>query len=466
MVAHLNPDAGFWHQALGPGPERPRLEGRLQADVCIVGAGYTGLWTAWALLRAQPGLRVVLVEALDAGSGASGRNGGWLSGFLPGDRDRLAATASGRSGVVALQRQLIDAVYEVRQICADEGIDCDLHLGGTLAVATNATQMTRLRHGMAEDRRWGLTDSDVVELDGASVAARLGIDSAVGGVYSPHCARVQPAKLVRGLARAAERAGATIYERSPAVSLDAGLVRTPAGEVAAPWVVRATEGYTAGLPGLHRRLLPMSNAVAVTRPLPPGTWDRIGWDGRETVRDAAHAYVYLQRTADDRIVIGGRGVPYRFGSRLDRVGRTSVQAQAELMGALGRLFPGIAAVVERSWSGVLGVARDWCPALEVHRRGGGGGLVAAGGYAGDGVTMSYLAGRTMADLVLGDDTTRTALPWVGRRSRDWEPEPLRWLGVQAVYRLYRAADRAESRRPGRARASIWGVVAERVAGEA
>jgi len=127
---------------------------------------------------------------------------------------------------------------------------------------------------------------------------------ATGSVYNPHCARIQPAKLARGLAAAVIRRGATVYEHSPAVELSEGRVRTAGGTVRAPWVVRATEGYTAGLPGTHRRLLPMNSSMIVTEPLPAQTWSAIGWDGYETIRSAAHAYTYLQRTADDRIAIG------------------------------------------------------------------------------------------------------------------------------------------------------------------
>jgi glycine/D-amino acid oxidase-like deaminating enzyme len=181
--------------------------------------------------------------------------------------------------------------------------------------------------------------------------------------------------------------------------------------------------------------------------------------------------VYLQRTADGRIAIGGRGVPYRYGSAAAKVTASpraiDPSTVAGLEAALRGMFPQVAPDALRAewaWSGVLGVARDWCPSIEVSRGWADGGLVAAGGYVGDGVTTSHLAGLTVADLVLGADSPRTALPWVGHRSRDWEPEPLRWLGVRTVYRLYRAADRAEQRRPDRARPSGWARVADLVAG--
>jgi glycine/D-amino acid oxidase-like deaminating enzyme len=495
---------GFWNESLGPRrPSASALSESVDADVCIVGAGYTGLWTAWGLLRHAPDLRVVIVEARHVGFGASGRNGGWLSGLLPGNRSRLAGGPAGRAGVVALQRALVDAVGSVGSICASEGIDCDFNHGGTLAVGLNGAQMARLRAGVAEDRRWGLTDDDVRLLDGPSTAARVQVDGAVGSVFSPHCARIHPAKLVRGLAAAVERRGVRIFEGSPAVSAEPGLVRVRDSRVRAPWVVLATEGYTAALAGRSRGLLPMNSSMIVTAPLPSEAWEEIGWAGAETVSDGAHAYVYLQRTADDRIAIGGRGVPYRYGSRAargalsgdDTSAATPAATVAALEAALRRMFPRVAGGAaggavggaaggavggaaggalraERAWSGVLGVARDWCPSILVQPAGSGGGggggggagLASAGGYVGDGVATAHLAGLTLADLILGHDTALTSLPWVGRRSPAWEPEPLRWLGVRTVYGLYRAADRSEGRRPERAQTSGWARVADRLAG--
>jgi glycine/D-amino acid oxidase-like deaminating enzyme len=376
----------------------------------------------------------------------------------------MARGPGGRQGVIDLQRHLIAAVSDVIEVCGAEGIDADVTLGGTLAVACTEAQMSRLRSAAAEDMDWGLSAEDQWEMGPADTTQRVQVQGAVGSVFSPHCARIHPAKLVRGLADAVTKRGAVIYEHSPALAVDPYRVITGGGAVRARWVVRATEGYTAGLPGVHRRLLPMNSSMIVTEPLGPGEWSDVGWAGAETVRDGAHAYVYLQRTADGRIAIGGRGVPYRFGSRLERTGDTAPTTVAALRAALARMFPGLGNVgVARSWSGVLGVARDWCPSVGIERSGPGG-VAWAGGYVGDGVATSHLAGMTVADLILGHDTSRTALPWVGHVARKWEPEPLRWLGVQGIYALYRAADRAESRHPDRPRTSGWAVFADRVSG--
>lgn len=435
-------ERSFWWRALGgPPPARAPLDGDLEADVAIVGAGYTGLWTAYLLARAAPELRVVVLEREFAGFGASGRNGGWLSGLLAGSRERFAA-AAGRDAVVRAQQLMFDAVDEVARICVDEDIDCDLVRGGTLTVATTATQLARLREHLADERAWGFGEEHWRMLDARELRERVAVGSALGALFSPHCARVQPAKLVMGLAAATERRGATIYEHTPVVAMRPGCVTTTGGQVRARWIVRATEGYTAELPGLHRELVPLNSAMIVTAPLGADAWARIGWQGCETMVDGAHVYCYLQRTADGRIAIGGRGKPYRYGSRT-----TDGALPAATMSALRRrltlLFGAAAdADIAAGWAGVLGVSRDWCPAVSADPATG---LCWAGGYVGDGVSTAHLAGRTLTDLILERDTELTHLPWVGHRWRRWEPEPLRWLGIQAVYGALRRADANEAR---------------------
>jgi glycine/D-amino acid oxidase-like deaminating enzyme len=186
----------------------------------------------------------------------------------------------------------------------------------------------------------------------------------------------------------------------------------------------------------------MNSHMIVTEPLSPQAWQEIGWDGAETLADEAHAYMYAQRTADGRIALGGRGVPYRYGSAVDRLGETDPSTVAALTDVLRRLFPAAgSAPIAHAWCGVLGVSRDWCATVTYNPASG---LGWAGGYAGHGVAAANLAGRTLADLVLAEPSALTALPWVGHRSRAWEPEPARWAGVQGLYALYRLADRLES----------------------
>jgi glycine/D-amino acid oxidase-like deaminating enzyme len=464
-----NGDVSFWWRARGGfPPRRPSLPGPLTADVCIVGGGFTGLWTAYYLKQAAPALRVVVLEAAFAGFGASGRNGGWLTSALPGSRERYARGPGGRDAVLDLQRQLRETVDEVARVCTAENIDADLVKGGELAVATTPAQLGRLQEELLGDREWGLGEQQAQFLGAAELAGRVRIDGALGAIYSPDCARVQPAKLVAGLADAVERAGVEIYEATRVTRIlphragadDGARACTVFGDVTASCVLRATEGFTAQLPGQRRTLLPMNSSMIVTEPLSAAAWQEIGWDGYETIGDSAHVYMYAQRTADGRIAIGGRGIPYRFGSTLDHRGATQPETVDVLGRILRRLFPATRETgIDHAWCGVLGVPRDWCATVTLDR---GSGLGAAGGYTGHGVAASCLAGHTLADLVVGDPTPRTALPWVGHRARSWEPEPLRWTGVHGLYALYRAADHTEDQ--GTARTSPLARLGDRISG--
>jgi glycine/D-amino acid oxidase-like deaminating enzyme len=456
-----NGEVSHWWRARGAAPPRPPLPGSADADVCIVGAGYTGLWTAYYLNRADPGIRIIVLEAAFAGFGASGRNGGWVTAALPGSRARYAAHPRGAAGVRELERHLRDTVDEVAAVCRREGIDAGLVKGGTLTVATSAAQDARLRQQLDRERAWGEAETSVRYLDREELDGRLRVAGAVGALYSPHCARIQPADLVAGLAGAVTGAGVALYEGTPVTSIVPGRARTAAGEVRAPFVLRCTEGFTAALPGQHRTLLPMNSSMIVTGPLSDEAWKTIGWDGFETLGDEAHAYMYAQRTADGRIALGGRGVPYRYGSALDHRGEVAPSTIAQLGRILRRMFPVTAeAGIEHAWCGVLGVPRDWCATVMMDPRTG---LGWAGGYTGHGVAAANLAGRTLADLVRGVPSPLTILPWVGHRSPRWEPEPARWAGVHGLYALYRTADRLESAR-GSTRTSLLGRAGDLISG--
>ncbi len=466
-LTRRNGDVSFWHASLpAPSPRAP-LPGDRAADVCIVGAGLSGLWTAYQLVCARPGLDVVVLERESAGFGASGRNGGWLTSAFAAPRARLVRTR-GRDAVVALERALGESVAEVLAICELEEIACDAATGGLLRVARGPAQAARLRAVVAAERAWGTGSAELVELDEDALAARVRVAGASGATWSPHGVRVQPAKLVRGLAAAAERRGVRIYEQTAVRELrargagggESATAVTDRGVVRAPVVLSCVEGFAASLRGERRALLPLNSAMVVTEPLPDAAWAAIGWEGAELLGDMAHAYVYAQRTADGRIALGGRGVPYRYGSRTDRDGRTQRRTVASLRRALDARFPAAAgAAIDHAWCGVLGVARDWQPAVRLDRASG---IGFAGGYVGNGVGAAHLAGRTLRDLVLREDTELTRLPWVDHAARRWEPEPLRWLGATSVYGLYRAADRREA--GGLARTSALARAADLLAG--
>jgi glycine/D-amino acid oxidase-like deaminating enzyme len=438
----------WFDQIAGSLAPRPSLDRDVDVDVAIVGAGYTGLWTAYELMRRDPTLRVAVLEAEIAGFGASGRNGGWCSALFAGSH---AATAKrhGRDAAIALQRAMFRTVDEIGAVVDAEGIDADFVKGGTLDLATTDLQAARLRARVEDEREWGFGPEDVRWLEPDEAQTRLRVPVSHGALFTPHCARVQPARLARGLAEVVERRGATIYERTRVTDITPRRVRTTQGRVRADVVVRATEGYTARLPELRRTLAPLYSLMIATEPLPASFWAQVGWDERETFSDGRHLIIYGQRTADDRIAFGGRGAPYHFGSRVhDRFDRDPA-VFADLRQELVRLFPALDAVpITHEWGGPLGVPRDWYPSVGFEPTTG---LAWAGGYVGDGVGTTNLAGRTLADLILRQDTELTALPWVGHHSPPWEPEPLRWAGINAGLHLTTGLDRVEAKTGARSR---------------
>lgn len=432
-------DLSLWLETAGSLSPRRALPGPCTVDVAIIGAGYTGLWTAYYLLGLDPTLRVAIVESEIAGFGASGRNGGWCSALYPVGISRLAAE-SGRDAAIAQYRAMRGAVAEVVEVARTEGIDADVAMGGTVVLARSATQLER---ASAEAREAGEYGLDVTLLDAAQARTRLNATAVLGATYTPDCAALHPGKLVRGLAQVVTVRGAQLYEQTRVTAVEPGAVHTDYGTIRADVVVRATEGFTARLPGLRRALAPVYSLIIATEPLPDSVWAEIGLSERETFSDHRHLIIYGQRTADGRLVFGGRGAPYHLGSRIhssyDRVPRVFAALEA----AIVELLPVLRGrAITHRWGGPLGIARDWHASVGLDRTTG---LAWAGGYVGDGVSTTNLAGRTIADLVTGRTTDLTALPWVGHRSRQWEPEPLRWLGANAGLRAITWADGAEAR---------------------
>jgi glycine/D-amino acid oxidase-like deaminating enzyme len=410
----------LWHETTPTDwTPRPPLDGDVEADVAIVGAGYTGLWTAYYLSLADPTLRIVVVEAEVAGFGASGRNGGWCSALFP--------TSLGEAQDAAMRA----SVDEVQRVTLAEGIDCHFAKGGTIVLARNKAQLARARSEYGDQ-----------VLSPAEAGQRLRATRTLGATYTPHCAAIHPGRLVRGLADVVTRRGVALHERTPALSIEPGVVRTPRGSVRAPYVVRATEGFTPRLPGLARAVVPVYSLIVATQQLSPEVWDEIGLARRETFSDHRHLIIYGQRTADDRLVFGGRGAPYHLRSRISPAFDRDPRVFAALHATLLDLFPVLDGTrFTHAWGGPLGIPRDWCASVGLDR---GTGLAWAGGYVGDGVSTTNLAGRTLCDLILDRSTELTALPWVGHRSPSWEPEPLRWLGINAGLRAMQLADAEES----------------------
>jgi glycine/D-amino acid oxidase-like deaminating enzyme len=430
----------FWHDSLpGSLEPRPALASDDAVDVAIVGAGYTGLWTAYYLTQLQPGIRVAIVEAEIAGYGASGRNGGWCLGNLAGIDEHLSDPAR-RDGGIRLLRALFETVAEVGRVSEREGIDCHWKQAGTISLASAPLHREKLLAEIRHFRELGFGEDDYRWLEPEECAARLRASRNLGGTFLPHCAALHPARLARGLADVVERRGVSLYERCPARALETRAVVTEGGRLRADTVVRATEGYTATLPGHERALLPIHSNMIATEPLPEATWKEIGLPERETFGDPRRVVIYGQRTADDRMAFGCRG-SYFYGSAVRSHFAADDPAFDYAAKTLHSLFPALREHrFTHHWGGTLGVPRDWRPAVGLDRAAG---FAWAGGYVGEGVAASNLAGRTLADLILERETERVDLPWVGPRFPSWEPEPLRWIAASAIRQIGEALDDAE-----------------------
>ena len=480
----------LWIDRLDPSIAfRSGLDGDLDVDVAIVGGGFSGLWTAYYLRQLDPSLRVAVLERHYCGFGASGRNGGWAVGELAGSVDDYARRSS-LAEARRLVRAVFDAVDEIGRVAAAEQIDCDYAKGGTVRLARTAPQAQRQQAEIAEAHEFGLTPDEIRLLSAEEARQHLNATDVRGGILLGPSAVVDPAKLALGLACAAEAAGAEIYEQTQAIAIADGAVQAVADpvagalqrqpgdsvrpmrrwrelgalegllpvqkafEVRAPVIVRATEAYTRDLQGRRRDILPVYSRMIATEPLPDDVFDEIGLARRPSFADDRRMVTYGQRTADNRIAFGATGKPYSYGSRIRPAAETDLGMHHRIWNVLAEMLPQVAdARITHRWGGVLGIPRNWLPAVRFDPRTGEGVL---GGYVGEGVAASNLAGRTMAELICGLDTDRTSLPWVGVASRRWEPEPLRWAGVRTSRALLGAADHREMRsdRPDRLMSEI------------
>lgn len=434
----------FWLETAGEELRpRPSLPGPTAADVAVLGAGFTGLWTAYYLLKRDPSLRVVVIEAETAGFGASGRNGAWCSsGFpvAPGELARRFGEDAARELFLEMRR----TVDEVGRVAEEEGIDARFNRGGLLRVARGRAQVPGIQASYRSLQRLGLGE-DLEMLDEEAVARRVRITDAKGGLFNPHCATIHPARLARGLARAVERLGGEIFENTPVKDFETGerpRLVTDRGDVEAKTIVLAGEAYLARLRKLRRQVLPIYSLIVLTEPLSDGQWAEIGWEGRECVASNRYTVDYLSRTADGRILFGGRGAPYHYASRVKDEYDLHHPTHEMLRRTAREWFPVLqGARFTHAWGGPLAMPRDWMPTMSYDPEEG---LATARGYTGQGVATANLSGRTLSDLILNRDTDVTRLPTVNHRQRPWEPEPLRWLGARFVQRgLMRADDRAE-----------------------
>lgn len=439
-------DVSLWMAQAPPGRLRAPLQGEARADVVIVGGGYTGLWTAFYLKTLDPALDVCLLEARYCGYGASGRNGGWLMAALEGETTLLASLEGERRREV--QACIHGILPEVAAVIERYGIDCDFHQGGGLYAAARYPRQAQIQqYYLARLRAVGVGEEHACWLDAGGLAERLRIRAPFGAIFTPHIARIQPARLVLGLARVVESLGVRIHERSAVSRVVEGAVETAAGRVAAPRIVLALEGYSAALRPVRGRVLALQSRIVATEPLAESRWAEIGLRDREVFCDASPLVTYGQRSPDDRLVFGARGT-YRFGGGP----RSEFPFDDPTFHPVERLmrdcFPQLSDVaITHRWGGTLGVARSgrahavYDPAT---------GLGTAGGYLGEGVGASNLMARTLADLVLERSTALAGMPWahmggLADSLRRWEPEPLRWLGYKATDLARKAEEAVYSR---------------------
>jgi len=443
-------DVSYWLETAGDLAPRSPLDGTTECDVAILGAGYTGLWTAYYLLKRQPGLRIVIAEAEIAGFGASGRNGAWCAPDLNISMARLARL-HGEDAARRVQQATYDAVDEVGRVDAAESLGAGFHQGGELIVARGPHHVPAIEAAYREYERFGFGDRYRL-LDAAGVADNVRIAGAVAGLWSSTAAVIHPGRLARNLAALVERIGARIVERTPvtdvraAVSAAGGAAATapaalitPRGEIRAPVVVLAGEAYLVRLARLRRQLVPLYSLIVLTEPIADATWAEIGWAGREVVASARLSIDYLSRTEDGRILFGGRGAPYRMGSPIKDAYDRHERTHEMLRGFVREWFPMLRDVrFSHAWGGPLGMPRDWHPTFSFDPRTG---IASARGYIGHGVSTANLAGHTLADLITGERTPLTELPLVNHRSPDWEIEPLRWLGIRYAQGAFARLDR-------------------------
>jgi glycine/D-amino acid oxidase-like deaminating enzyme len=447
--------SSYWLETAGDDlTPRDPLDGSERVDVVIVGAGFSGLWTAWYLRQRDPTLRVLVVEAETVGFGASGRNGAWLSAGIavtPTELVRRTSPATARATILAMR----DTVEEVIRVCDREGIDAQVRRGGVLRVGRGPHEAPSMRAAWTALDRLGLAD-ELTLLDAVELERRVRVAGAVGGLHDPYGAVIHPGRLVRGLARRVETAGVRIAERTPVTAVEPRdgsrspalpRVLTPRGTVTADAVVLACEAWLAQLPGHRRDVLPLYSLVVLTEPIDDDRWSAIGWDGHECLSSHRYTVDYLSRTVDGRILFGGRGAPYHFGSRIEPAYDRDPATHAALRRQLTGWFPALAGIrFSHQWGGPLGMPRDWCPSFRFDATTG---IAAAYGYTGQGVSTTNLAGRVLAELLTTGETVHAGLPMVGHRSRRWEPEPLRYLGARYLQRALARID-ARAARTGRA----------------
>ena len=426
----------FWLDTLPERAEHPPLDGPLDADLCIVGGGYTGLWAALYAKQLDPGREVVLLEATRCGAGASGRNGGFVQSSLThGTSNGLARFPDEIERLERLGRENFDALAEdIREL----GIDAELEQTGDLVVALEPRETADLAEEAELMRRYGY---QVELLDGEEVRASITSEKFISGMWTrTGSALVNPGRLADGLRAAAARAGVRIHERSPVRDLNKAVV-TDAGVVNARRVLLATSAYPPLVPAIRRYVAPVYDYVLVTEPIDP---EAIGWRERQGLSDMGNQFHYARLTADNRILWGGYDAVYRYGGPVGPQLDDDEPTFARLSQHFFTVFPQLEGVrFSHRWGGAI----DTCSRFSVFfGRALGGRVVYALGYTGLGVAASRFGARVALDLLDGRASEATELAMVRRRPIPFPPEPLRTAVIQLTRNRLAAADRNEGHR--------------------
>lgn len=432
----------------------------LDCDVIVIGAGFTGLWTAFYLSRADPNLDIAVLEARTVGFGASGRNGGWCSPLLPMSLAKISRE-HGRDSAMSSRRAMVETVHEVGSRIEELGLECGYAKGGSIELLRNPSQRDRAMQHVRTMRALSIPESEIRIVSGKDLDHLVRTRDAQEALFDTESAVLHPGRLTRSLAEVVRSQGCRIYEGVTALRVEPGRITTDKGCLRASTIIRATEAFTTELEGEHRSVIPLYSLMIATEPLGADIWSQIGLESRPSFTDGRRILVYGQRTADDRIAFGGRGAPYHFGSRIRPEFDTNERVARHLVEALNDILPQTKhARITHHWGGPLAAPRDWNSTVRYDPRTG---MGSAGGYVGDGVATSNLAARILVDLVLGRASRLTNLPWVHHSSPKWEPEPIRWFAVNGMARLAALADRHENR-SGRSARTIDALV-RRVSGK-
>lgn len=404
---------------------RKKITSNKTFDVAIVGGGFSGLWSAYHLKQIQPALSIAIFEQNYVGFGASGRNGGWASAEYPTSSTRLIKE-HGLQVYQNLRKCLIESIDEIGLIAKTHNWSIEYAKGGSLVFATNNAQLSRICQEIDNEHNF-LNSNEVKQL--------LNVKNIMGGLFTPHCAALNPFKLTRALAEHLEHLGVQIFENSRVEEIHDKKIQVNGFDIDCQISIRATEAFTSRK-WMKNQQIPIYSLMVATEPLTADQLMQIRNMQRATFQEACHLITYAQITGDNRLAIGGRGVRYKLFSRLSQRSEIDNRMHSALERRALRWFPQLEGInFEYRWGGPVALTRKWQSYLNFDRSSG---RAAIGGYVGDGVTLSYLAGKTLAQKINNIKTLN--LPFVNQKIGKWEPEPIRYLAVNAGFKATVVAD--------------------------